>query len=378
MNLVDNPVYCDFLITPNCNFNCSFCSASADTNIRKPSPMTLSEIEHALVQLEQLDVLRLSFEGGEPFLRKDIFDILSIADRLGFLYYINTNGSLIDDEVALKLSKTNVSRICISIDGPYDYVHDQSRGYPKAFEKVQRAVASLQKHNVPIQAIITLTKQNYQYLYATLKTIKEMGIDSASIMLLAAVGSANRNQIVPFDEWSSLLTLLSIDKKNGRLPVKLKIVSTGESNYPWELYLALKEQGQEELLNVWIKEETIEPFEHNSFGCTSGRTSMAIDSYGNVFGCSLMVSMPELSAGNLLVDSLQDIWQNSLVFCELRNASLEQIEGNCEDCEHLYQCKGGCRACAFSMTGKMLGSDNRCPMKKLTQENNLIGIQRSM
>ena len=360
MNVVENPVYCDFLITPNCNFGCEFCSASSNNKKQKTHQLSLDSITKALHELDELDVLRVSFEGGEPFLRKDIFEILSVADELNFLYYINTNGSLINESIAEKLSKTNVNQVCISIDGPNAEIHDQCRGYRGAFDKMKKAISLLKKHEVPIQAIITLTSVNYSSLYKTLQFINEQGIKAASIMLLASVGSANTDYIVPFDKWAKLLIKLSIDKLNGDLPINVRIVSTGESNHPWEIYLPLLNNDRPELLSAWVDENTIEPFSEDSFGCTAGKTSMAIDGYGNVYGCSLMVSIPEFKAGNILEDSLQDIWERSNMFKTLRDTGLSDIEGACKSCNLLIKCKGGCRACAQATTGSIFGSDLRC------------------
>ncbi|WP_196158388.1 radical SAM/SPASM domain-containing protein [Reinekea sp. G2M2-21] len=364
MSLIENPYYCDFLITPTCNFNCSFCSAASDKKKPKVNQLSLSSITKALHELDELDVLRVSFEGGEPFLRKDIFEILSVADELDFLYYINTNGSLISDEIAEKLSHTNVSKICISIDGPNSIIHDHCRGYVGAFEKMVKAVHSLQKYDVPIQAIITLSRSNYKYFYDTLDCIKNLGLTSASVMLLASVGSASTDLITPFDDWSNLLIKLSEDKLSGSLPVDLRIVTTGESSFPWELHVPLLKRERLDLLGAWIDPNNSEPFSSNSFGCTAGRSSMAIDGYGNVYGCSLMVSQPEFCAGNIEDNSLVEIWNNSTVFGDMRKATLEKIEGPCKDCEHLYDCKGGCRACSSSCSKSKFGSDLRCEIAK--------------
>ncbi len=60
----------------------------------------LKQIEKTLYDMDDLGLLRISFEGGEPFLRDDFIEILEIADRCDFEYYVNTNGSLIDKAMA--------------------------------------------------------------------------------------------------------------------------------------------------------------------------------------------------------------------------------------------------------------------------------------
>ncbi len=252
----------------------------------------------------------------------------------------------------------------MSIDGPSAEVHDMCRGYKGSFEKMKNAVKYLHEQGIRVQAIITLTKLNASYLYETMKFIKSLGITSASMMLLATVGGASEQLCLDFNEWTDLLLKLSIDKQEGKLPIELRIVPTGESRCPWELYLPLKNSGRTDLMSHWIPENSVLSFEDTAFGCTSGKTSMAIDGYGNVYGCSLMVSMDGLSAGNINDDPIKEIWNRSQVFNDFRKLTYDQVQGPCSDCDDLSKCMAGCRACAYSLTGLTNGSDLRCPSAK--------------
>lgn len=135
-----SPYYVDFSVTPFCNLKCSFCSASAAGKCSQNNKiMSLEKIKDIFDQFDDNNILRVSIEGGEPFLRDDIIDVLRLADEHMFSYYINTNGVLIDEEMAYEISKTNVDKICISIDGP-EQIHDLSRGVKGTFNKVKRAI----------------------------------------------------------------------------------------------------------------------------------------------------------------------------------------------------------------------------------------------
>lgn len=358
-----NPIYVDFLITSFCNFKCAFCSASAPNNNHKKD-LTFNEIENILRELNSLEVLRVAFEGGEPFLRKDFFKILKVADSCDFEYYINTNGSLITSSVAKKLKKTKVSKICVSIDGPNEKIHDKIRGYNGAFSNAVNAIKFLLEEKIQVNAIITLTKENYLYLYETLIYLKTIGIDKVALMLLATVGENNINQSIPFKEWSVLLQKLSNDKLNNRLPVDLRIVATSESMCQWEIFLPLKDNL--ELYYLWVDKNKSVAIK-NEFSCTAAKRNLAIDGCGNVYGCSLMVSNNELSAGNIKTNSIKDIWESSAVFNNLRNLEIKNIHGPCKKCLFLYECKGGCRACAFNFHKNILDSDYRCPLTNVKE-----------
>ena len=65
--------------------------------------------------------------GGEPFLNPDIFKIIDYAKKLNLFVFINTNGSMITENVAEKLAKSKVEQVCVSF-----HHHD-----PKIFEKIE-------------------------------------------------------------------------------------------------------------------------------------------------------------------------------------------------------------------------------------------------
>lgn len=364
-HIIEPPIYADFLITGNCNFNCPFCSASANNRRTEKDFLTIDKVEDILNQMDDIGLLRVAFEGGEPFLRKDIIEILQIADKLCFDYYVNTNGSAINKKIAKRLSTTNIPQVCISIDGHISSLHDQCRGYPGAFEKMKMAVRLLQDQGIMTQAIITLSSINGRYLYDILHFIKSVGIKSTTIMLLASVGSADKKLVLPFHEWTELLVRLSLDKAEGNLPISLRIATTSESKFPWKIFLPLNYAGYPELIKLWMDSDLQEPFGKYSFGCTAGKTSLAIDNIGDVYGCSLMVSMKELVAGNMHNQSLKDIWFKSTLFNKFRTMEHSDVSGPCSTCTDLPICKGGCRACAQSLTGSILGSDLRCPEAKV-------------
>lgn len=361
-----SPYYVDFSVTPYCNLKCKFCSASAAGKNCKEKIMSLDKIEDIFTQFDRNNILRVSIEGGEPFVRDDIIDIIKLADKHIFSYYINTNGTLITEKMAEEISKTRIEKICISIDGP-EKIHDLSRGVKGTFKRMLDSLKYLQKYDVPVDAIITLTKINRDYIIETLEMIKELGIDNVAMMLLAAVGKAADNMkdvYLDIKEWKSLLLQLSNLKKNGKIPVNLNIVPTGESKFPWEIYLPLKQSHREEDLHLWVNEKSISSLKENDFGCTAGKDNFAVDGYGNVYGCSLMISEPELIAGNILEDSLDNIWNNSRLFQKMRQNNLTDLVGDCKNCDLLDKCQAGCRACAFSLTKSLVGSDRRCPICK--------------
>lgn len=359
------PMYVDFAIYPFCNLSCKFCYAEAksDRNSSR-NILNLQQIEQIFQQFDELGVMRVGFEGGEPFLRKDWFDIFKLADNHSFNYFVNTNATLISKEVASKLTDTDIDKVCVSLDGSNALIHDKSRGKSGTFELTVQGIKNLIDMNINVDGIITLTRYNQYDILNILNLMHNLGIADVAIMLLAVVGNANRNQkecYLNYNEQKRVILELTDMMKSNKIPVSLTIVPVGEGQLSWELYLPLKEEGREDDLKYWTSKERYSTINEESFGCTAGKDNFFINSFGDVYGCSMMCSMEELKAGNLIENNLKEIWDNSEMFQKFRKITLNTIEGGCKSCEIINICKGGCRACAYAMTKSILGSDMRCP-----------------
>ena len=86
--------------------------------------------------------------------------------------------------------------------------------------------------------------------------------------------------------------------------------------------------------------------------CIVGTDGMAILPDGRVLPCRRFY----LPVGNLLEDSLYDIWDTSEVLIKVRNR--DNLEGKCKVCD-LDDCRG-CRAIAYAITGNYLNEDIQC------------------
>ncbi|MBU1925746.1 MAG: radical SAM protein [Candidatus Omnitrophica bacterium] len=97
------PLLMIFELTYRCNFKCKHCYLPAAYK-KKRGELKTKEIFTILDQLKDTGCLYLRFTGGEPFMRKDIMDILRYAKKRGFELIIYTNGSLIDERMVGELT----------------------------------------------------------------------------------------------------------------------------------------------------------------------------------------------------------------------------------------------------------------------------------
>ena len=83
--------------------------------------------------------------GGEPMLRKDIFELVRYANELGYHVGMDSNGYLIDANAAKKkLAESGLESIAISIDAVGE-IHDELRGLKGCFDNAITAIQELRK-----------------------------------------------------------------------------------------------------------------------------------------------------------------------------------------------------------------------------------------
>lgn len=157
-----SPLLVDLCVTNRCNLNCEYCSAESGPFASKKDEMSLEKIDSVFKELDLMNVPRVAVTGGEPFMRKDIIEILKCFDKYSFTKILNTNGNLITDKKAKELSKLNLDRICVTIDGSRAKIHDSSRGNG-SFKKAIEGIKNLQKYNLPVSTLFTLGKHNLNY-----------------------------------------------------------------------------------------------------------------------------------------------------------------------------------------------------------------------
>ncbi|MGZ4903329.1 MAG: radical SAM protein [Halobacteriota archaeon] len=88
----DHPFYASFKITHRCNLRCAFCNVWAD----KMPDLHTSDVYSIIDNLSRSSTFTISFEGGEPLLRKDIGEVLRYTHDCSNYILFTTNGLLID------------------------------------------------------------------------------------------------------------------------------------------------------------------------------------------------------------------------------------------------------------------------------------------
>ena len=147
-----------FELTYRCNFRCLHCYLSPD----KKKELNTKEVFLVLDQLKDAGTFHIGFTGGEPFLRRDLFQILDHAKKCGFRISLLTNGFLIDKDNAKKLAALgpSLNRVDISVLGANPKTFEKITGVKGSFNKVMDSIGLLKKEGVVVQLKSTLMTLN--------------------------------------------------------------------------------------------------------------------------------------------------------------------------------------------------------------------------
>jgi MoaA/NifB/PqqE/SkfB family radical SAM enzyme len=170
------PLIGHIFLTNRCNLRCEMCDIP---DLKTAYEMTTADCIDVLDQLASLGALAVSFTGGEPLLRKDLFELMKYARRRGLDTVIVTNGLLLEKNM-IDLLAAGPSIINISLDGSKPETHDAQRRSAGAFAITTRAIGKLAdkikasgaKTDVVISTVIS--KNNIDDLDAILKYVKSL------------------------------------------------------------------------------------------------------------------------------------------------------------------------------------------------------------
>ncbi len=165
-------------VTLKCNARCAMCNIADILNNKKMSDIPLERIERFLDDVRRYKPSIILF-GGEPFVRKDIVDIVRAVKKRGLTAGIFTNGTLLSEETVDNLIKEKLDYIAFSLQGSKE-VHDRLLAVPGAYDKMVNAIKLFTKHPERHTKVIihaTVCEYNAPDLKNIVKLGKELGVD---------------------------------------------------------------------------------------------------------------------------------------------------------------------------------------------------------
>ncbi len=338
--------------TKQCNLNCLHCYANAD-NQRSPGEMDTTAGKAFIHDLADFGVPVLLFSGGEPLLRKDLFELASLAREQGIRVALSTNGTLITDKVAREISNIGFAEAGISLDG-IGAKNDHFRGKDGAFQAALKGIRNCVDLGLRVSLRLTITRFNYQEIPDIFRLVEEEGIDRVCFYHLAYSGRGGslQGEDISHSQTRSVIDIIcerTVDLH--RRCLSKEVLTVGNHADGAYLYLKLKEQDPGRANKV------LELLRRNG-GNNSGIKIGAVDDLGNVHPDQFWW---HYSLGNVRERKFGDIWTDTseTLLRGLKNRK-GLLKGRCAGCQYLDLCNGNLRVRAEAVYGDVWAEDPAC------------------
>lgn len=301
-------------LTYRCNERCDHCYLDHDDK----GELTTAEIFAVLEQMAEAGVLFLTLSGGEPFLRRDLFEIIERARELRFSVKLKTNAVMIRQEEARRLKALGIEQVQISVYSHRAEVHDAITRLPGSLKRTMAAIRLLKSHGLKVTIANVLMRDNL--------------LDGAAVQNLArdlGTGYSLDPTITPMMDGDTSVLRLRIGKDD-----LAQVFRNPDLVGNVDEFCAPPQPSDDAMMDA--------------VPCSAGHTLCYISPYGDVFPC---VQFP-LPCGNVRREKFLEIWKNSAAMNDVRSIRTRDLP-TCSTCGNVSACTR-CPGLAY-MEGDMRG-----------------------
>lgn len=317
-----------FLLTENCNLNCSMCVRGKQSGVN----LNFDKL-NMVVKENDFSEHDIVLTGGEPTLHKQFLEIIDLMCKVSKTVVVTTNGTR--NEFLEKLGAYKNLSFQISIDGDLD-THNQIRG-KGAFEKSWKTIKLLDTLGLQYTVASVVSRKNVSEIVQLLPKLEKLNyLKYWSISYEMPFGNASLENIMSAQEWNDFVNHIL---KIAKLRVKIKKL------FPFELYDKYKNdlENKFELLSM-----------HSN--CGSGKNKIYVYPNLKVYPCTCLT---DFCIGDLSKETLCEIIEGNKILPFAKYGTDKDSE--CKNCEYLNFCNGGCMGMSYHYMGKLGMGDKRCP-----------------
>jgi radical SAM protein len=335
-------------VTRACAYACAHCRAEAEPK-RDPRELDTGEAKALVDDLAGFETRPiLVLTGGDPLMRRDIFEIAAHATERGLRVALTPTATALATRARMdKAREAGVRRVAFSIDAPEAAMHDRFRGFSGSFERTLAGVDAAAQAGLPLQVNTTVCTLNARAVERMVPLLERLGVVQWSVFFLVPTGRGRRLAMLSAEGHERMIERL--DRLSPELPFDLKITAA-----PQHRRIVAKRTGGGAVAGAGYR--FADGLRRPAKGVNDGRGFMFVSRLGEVMPSGFL----PLSAGNVREDSAVRIYRDSPLFRELRDPSA--LRGKCGRCEFREVC-GGSRARAYAVSGDPLAEDPSCPYR---------------
>ena len=283
----------------NCNQKCIHCYAAGQEH-GKEEELSTDDWKKIINKCREIGIPQLTFTGGEPTVREDLFELIDSARW--FVTRLNTNGINLSPEFCEKLKKASLDSVQITFYSSDEEIHNKLVG-ANAYEKTVDGIKNALAAGLSVSVNTPLCTDNKDYLN-TLKFLNSLGVTYVTCSALITTGNATKDPSVK----------LQLEVEELKKILKESVEYCNEN----KIEISFTSPG-------WIETEYCEELGINPPTCGACLSNMAITPSGKVVPCQSWLSDKPL--GCMLTDDWKDIWNSDE--CVKRRDYSASMEGKC-------------------------------------------------
>jgi AdoMet-dependent heme synthase len=338
------PVNVYWEMTQACALACRHCRAEAMPEAQTDE-LSFEESVRFLRQIPDFGepLPQLILTGGDPLERKDLYELIGEARRLGISVSITPAATpSLERRTLERLLAAGVEGLGLSLDGSTAERHDSIRGVAGTFERTLAALGWARDLGMPVQVNTLLSAETAGDVPAVYELLKGFAPARWSLFFLISVGRGKHLAPLTPEEGEKLMSWVYETGKSAPF-----FVATTEA--PSFRRVALQRMKGEGMTGEAIQRSGAA----RGFGIRDGHGVVFVGHNGGICPAGFL----PVVAGNVKTDSLVEVYRHSPLFEALHRP--EEFEGRCGACEYHALC-GGSRARAYEASGDVLGEDPFC------------------
>ena len=304
------PPRMDLALTYRCNNNCYFCYTGGP---RKVKELGTADWKKIIDKLWASGIPQIVFTGGEPTLREDLPELIEHSKE--FVTGLVTNGRKLA-ALTPALNKAELDYVQVSLESHLPEVHDKMVGVSGAWRETREGILAALQNGLSVITNTTLTQDNLASFPDLVQYGAGIGLKmmACNTLICSGRGTSRRQDA-------------------GVSPEELKSVLSRSVETAHQAGIKLE----------WYSPTCYKQFNPLEFGfgvkaCSAAQYNMTIEPDGSVIPCQ---SWFKEKLGNMLKKPWPEIWSHP-VAAGFREKAYLKGRKECEGCEYLYQCYGGC------------------------------------
>ncbi len=315
-----------WIVTGRCNLNCKHCYASpyrVEVELGKAEALRLAK------ELAEVGVKYINLTGGEPLLRKDIFELLEYCIDLGIDVSVFTNMTLVSREVAEKLSRLEIYTLT-SLDGHNREVFELVRGHG-SWERFLQGLSYARDAGVELHINISVNELNWMYIDKIISKAVELGGASISLIPSMPAGNALKNRVY-------------VTSNHFRQAIEMTAEKAEELGMDVAVWCA-------PFIGLVTESKRI------IYGNCRNWGVMDISPSGKALICDVL----NIRVADVIKEGVLEAWRRLTTGKIGRMIHEPKIKSVCMNCPQLSKCLGGCYARAYITYGDLESPDPLCP-----------------